>query len=243
MWFKLNTTFTQSLGTLDSLSNSWSITRNLTNFSTSSTVTSVTKNSSYSATFTLNSGCTYSSHSVTMGGAAVTSGVSYSNGTLTVNISKVTGAVVITAVATGASSGGGTTPTPPSGGDTGTDRTYTIGKALKFDDMSEVAATFVEGSYYVSDNGSPAKLSISVRDGYKAWKNIKVYAGQSYALNPDARAIVIYDDNDMVLAAFNLKNTYSDGIIPASVITQDAWMSCTVTSSTSNDSCTITRVS
>ena len=119
MWFKLNTTFTQSLGTLDSLSNSWSITRNLTNFSTSSTVTSVTKNSSYSATFTLNSGCTYSSHSVTMGGATVTSGVSYSNGTLTVNISKVTGAVVITAAATGASSGGGA-----SGGDTKYTITY-----------------------------------------------------------------------------------------------------------------------
>lgn len=118
MWFKLNTTFTQSLGTLSSLSNSWSITRNLTNFSTTSTVTSVAKNGSYSATFKLNSGCTYSSHSVTMGGATVTTGVSYSNGTLTVSISKVTGAVVITAVATGTSSGGsgGTNPpvTPPS---------------------------------------------------------------------------------------------------------------------------------
>lgn len=116
MWFKLNTTFTQSLGTLSSLSNSWSITRNLTNFSTDSTVTSVAKDGSYSATFKLNDGCTYSSHSVTMGGATVTSGVSYSNGTLTVSISKVTGAVVITAVATGASSGGSggdsTDPTP-----------------------------------------------------------------------------------------------------------------------------------
>lgn len=132
MWFKLNTTFTQSLGTLDSLSNSWSITRNLTNFSTSSTTTSVTKNGSYSATFTLNSGCTYSSHSVTMGGAAVTSGVSYSNGTLTVNISKVTGAVVITAVATGASSGGGA-----SGGNT----KYTITYQYKCNGSSIKTAT------------------------------------------------------------------------------------------------------
>ena len=108
MWFKLNTTFTQSLGTLSSLSNSWSITRNLTNFSTDSTVTSVAKNGSYSATFKLNSGCTYSSHSVTMGGVTVTSGVTLNSAkdTLTVSISKVTGAVVITAVATGASSGG-----------------------------------------------------------------------------------------------------------------------------------------
>lgn len=121
MWFKLNTTFTQSLGTLSSLSNSWSITRNLTNFSTDSTVTSVAKNGSYSATFTLNDGCTYSSHSVTMGGSAVTSGVTLSSDkkTLTVSISKVTGAVVITAVATGASSGG-------SGGEGGSGGTYTI---------------------------------------------------------------------------------------------------------------------
>ena len=138
MWFKLNTTFTQSLGTLDSLSNSWSITRNLTNFSTSSTTTSVTKNSSYSATFTLNSGCTYSSHSVTMGGAAVTSGVSYSNGTLTVNISKVTGAVVITATATGTSSGGGA-----SGGDTKYTITYQYmcnGTSIKTATTEQVSA-------------------------------------------------------------------------------------------------------
>jgi hypothetical protein len=116
MWFKLNTTFSNYLGSLDNLTNTWSITRNLTNFSTQSNVTYVTKNGSYSATFTLNANCSYVSHSVTMGGSAVTSGVSYSNGTLTVNISKVTGAVVVSAVATGTSSGGSGGTTPPVSG-------------------------------------------------------------------------------------------------------------------------------
>lgn len=122
MWFKLNTTFTQSLGTLSELSNSWSITRNLTNYSTTSTTTSVAKNGTYSATFTLNSGCTYSSHSVTMGGATVSSASTasataykYDSSTHTITFSnfKVTGALVITAVATGASSGGSGGTTPP----------------------------------------------------------------------------------------------------------------------------------
>jgi hypothetical protein len=110
MWFKLNTTFTQSLGTLSELSNSWSITRNLTNYTTTSTVTSVAKGSKYSATFTLNSGCTYSSHKVTMGGSDITSNsaISFNSTSKTITITNlvVTGAVVITAVATGASSGG-----------------------------------------------------------------------------------------------------------------------------------------
>ena len=107
------------------------------------------------------------------------------------------------------------------------------------------ASTFISESYYkATDSGNPgSKLDIETRSGYKAWKNIRVYAGQSYALNPDARAICLYDANENAWAGFNLKNTYSDGIIPADVITQDGWMSVTVVSSILADDCTITRVS
>ena len=218
MWFKLNTTFTQSLGTLDSLSNSWSITRNLTNFSTSSTVTSVTKNGSYSATFTLNSGCTYSSHSVTMGGATVTSGVSYSNGTLTVNISKVTGAVVITAVATGASSGGGTTPTPPSGGDTdpeiGTTTTFgstnvevtIIGNFSDFD--------FVNKCVVSTGGGSSCSLNTAGASGRvsSATQILKVSGGETVTFNSSISglqyALIEFTNKPCTLSTLNKNGQY-----------------------------------
>ena len=204
-------------------------------------------NSGIQATLTIQEGYELGTAgvTVTMGGNPVTSGVTVSGNTITISIASVTGNIIISVPTKNLATGEGDMPDTPNGGDAGdtNDRIYTIGETLAFNDMPEVADTFIEESYYVSDQGTPATLTTSARTGYKAWKNIKVYAGQSYALNPDARAIVIYDANDMVLAAFNLKNTYSDGVIPASVITQDAHMSVTVTSSTSNNSCTIMRVS
>ena len=232
-----------NIGTLST----WTISRVLGDGATYNGVTYVDKNAALNATVTIAEGYELGSAgvTVTMGGVAVTSGVTVSGNTITINISSVTGNVVVKVPTKNLSAGGGDVvepdiPDTPSGSG---ERVYTIDETLKFNDMPEVAETFIEGSYYVSDNGSPAKLTVSVRDGYKAWKNIKVYAGQSYALNPDARAIVIYDANDIVISAFNLKNTYSDGVIPASVIAQDAYMSVTVTSATSNNSCTIKRVS
>ncbi len=76
----------------------YSVTNNLTGCSTSNTINSIIENNSYSAklSFTGNNN-TWSNVVVTMGGTNITS-TAYSNGNI--NISKVTGNIVITAVAT-----------------------------------------------------------------------------------------------------------------------------------------------
>ena len=82
----------------------YAVINNLTNVTTSNKSTSVTANGSYSATLTVNDGCTLGSVTVTMGGADITS-TAYANGKVT--IGAVTGLLIITAVATSSSSGGG----------------------------------------------------------------------------------------------------------------------------------------
>ena len=84
-----------------------SITLNLTGVVTDSEVTSVKQGTAYSATFLVGSGYTYSSTVITIGGVAVTDCYSLSpdNDVIEVNISasELTGDVVITIVATEAS--------------------------------------------------------------------------------------------------------------------------------------------
>lgn len=114
MWFKLTSAnFTNNLGTLSQLSNSFRVSTKLTNYSANSSISSVAKNGSYSNTFTpvgeVTSNYTYS---VTMGGVTVSSGVSLNSdtGVLTVSISPVTDNIVITASCTATSA---EAPTPP----------------------------------------------------------------------------------------------------------------------------------
>ena len=79
----------------------YSVKNNLTGCTTSNTTTSVQKGTSYKATLSFASGYnTFSSVKVTMGGTDVTSSV-YANGVI--NISSITGDIVITAVAVYAS--------------------------------------------------------------------------------------------------------------------------------------------
>lgn len=73
------------------------VTNNLTNVTSNNSATSVVSGSSYSATLTANTGYALDTVTVTMGGTDVTSSV-YSNGVI--NISSVTGAIVVTATAT-----------------------------------------------------------------------------------------------------------------------------------------------
>ena len=80
------------------------ITKKLSNCTCSNTMSSVPKNGSYSTTITANSGYTLGSISVTMGGVNITSTAVSGN---TINISNVTGDIIITAQAT-ASSGSDT---------------------------------------------------------------------------------------------------------------------------------------
>ena len=89
----------------------YTITRNLTNCTSSNTANSVNQGASYSATVTPNSGYELMNVAITMGGTNVTSTVyTYQNGNAVINIPNVTGNVVITIQATASSSGGGSNP-------------------------------------------------------------------------------------------------------------------------------------
>lgn len=78
----------------------YAILNNLTNVTTNNTASSVAANGSYGATLTAADGCTMKSVVVTMGGADITASA-YTDGKI--NIPAVTGIVIITAVAEGAS--------------------------------------------------------------------------------------------------------------------------------------------
>lgn len=78
----------------------YAILNNLTNVTTNNTASSVAANGSYGATLTAADGCTMKSVVVTMGGADITASA-YTDGKI--NIPSVTGIVIITAVAEGAS--------------------------------------------------------------------------------------------------------------------------------------------
>lgn len=88
---------TSSGGSVTPSTNKYVISNNLTNVSTNNSMTSIEENKSYSAKLTAYSGYTINSIIVTMGGINITS-TSVANNTI--NISKVTGNVIITASAT-----------------------------------------------------------------------------------------------------------------------------------------------
>lgn len=106
-------------------STSYTITRNLTNCTSSNNTSSVAQGAAYSTTVTPNSGSELLNVAITMGGTDVTSTVyTYQNGNAVINIPSVTGNVVITVQASSSSSGG-TTPTPTPNPGTGGDLTGT----------------------------------------------------------------------------------------------------------------------
>ena len=120
-----NLTESSSSGGESGGSTSYTITRNLTNCTSSNNTSSVAQGAAYSATVTPNSGSELLNVAITMGGTDVTSSVyTYQNGNAVINIPSVTGNIVITVQASSNSSGG-TDPTPdptptPSGDLTGT---------------------------------------------------------------------------------------------------------------------------
>ena len=95
---------TASSGTTDPGATSYTVTRNLTNCSSSNTSSSVSKGATYTTRITANSGYTLGAITVTMGGTNITSSAVSGN---TITISNVTGNITITAQATASSSGGG----------------------------------------------------------------------------------------------------------------------------------------
>lgn len=120
-----NLTESSSSGGNTGGSTSYTITRNLINCTSSNNINSVAQGTTYSTTVRPNSGSELLNVAITMGGTDVTSSVyTYQNGNAVINISSVTGNIVITVQASSNSSGG-TDPTPdptptPSGDLTGT---------------------------------------------------------------------------------------------------------------------------
>ncbi len=113
-----NLTESSSSGGESGGSISYTITRNLTNCTSSNNTSSVAQGAAYSTTVTPNSGSELLNVAITMGGTNVTSSVyTYQNGNAVINIPSVTGNVVITVQASSSSSGGtDPTPNPPSSG-------------------------------------------------------------------------------------------------------------------------------
>ncbi len=105
--------------------------------------------------------------------------------------------------------------------------------------MPEVASTFISDAYYSATADAP-QLIAETRTGYKGWKNIRIYAGQTYQLNPNTRLIVFYDDNNQRIEGYNLKNTYSTGIPAAMNV--DCWLSVAHVTGDADSSCYITRL-
>ena len=148
-------------------STSYTITRNLTNCTSSNNTSSVAQGTAYSTTVTPNSGYELMNVAITMGGTNVTSRVyTYQNGNAVINIPSVTGNVVITVQATATSSGGTTT--------------YTVTKNLPNCTSSNTANS-------VNKNANYSTL-ISVNNGYKI-DSITVTMG-----NTDITSSVVTDE-------------------------------------------------
>ena len=96
------TTFNVTVSEVETPITTYTITNNLTNVVTNNSSTSVTKGNSYVATLTANSGYTLDNVTVTMAGSDITSSC-YSDGSI--NISNVTGNIIITASAIKTSTG------------------------------------------------------------------------------------------------------------------------------------------
>lgn len=163
----------------------YTITRNLTNCTTSSSVASVAENASHTETLTASDGYVLDSVTVTMGGTDITNSV-YSDGVI--SISEVTGNVVVTASAVEEPEAdllnltGRTYSPTASGGDVaatdahemnytkiysmkydGTRTAYAAGKITAFDVLSDNSFTFTVSS----TSGYGVELPIAVEYGKK----------------------------------------------------------------------------
>lgn len=172
--------------------NKYVISNNLTNVSTNNSITSIEENKSYSAKLTAYNGYTINSITVTMGGTNITS-TSVANNTI--NISKVTGNVIITASATLT-----TTTTVPNPVFELNASNFTSGASKWVDLVGDKSATI---------NGTVQKVNGRVRfDGNKFFLcNVGSLNLNSYTLvakilvNPTNASVVSSGDNIMTLGA------------------------------------------
>ena len=160
-----------------------SITNNLTNMTTSNSATSVEDGSSYSAILAVQSGYTFSEATVTMGGTNITS-TAWNAATKEVSISKVTGDVVITAIAKKLI-------------------TYTNQVTISTDSDGNVYnKTGYKNGYRINSSGSEAALT-----GYACTGFIPFTKGQTIRLGGDGITfadygcmMMFYDENKKYLS-------------------------------------------
>lgn len=160
-----------------------SITNNLTNITTSNSAASVEDGSSYSAILTVQSGYSFSEATVTMGGTDITS-TAWHAATKEVSIPKVTGNVVITAIANKLI-------------------TYTNQVTISTDSNGNVYnQTGYKDGYRISSSGGEAALT-----GYACTGFIPFTKGQTIRLGGDGITfadygcmMMFYDENKKYLA-------------------------------------------
>lgn len=126
------------------------ISNNLSNATSSNNTVLVNANSSYTTTITVNSGYVINSITVTMGGVDITSTVVSGE---VINISSVTGNVVVTVTTTVSSSGGGNSELPQNG-------------LVAFFDYRTAT---IENPYYLTGWGNVAKASFTSCPDYFAF--------------------------------------------------------------------------
>lgn len=172
----------------------YSITNNLTYTVNSNATASVEAGSSYTANITAQDGYELDSVVVTMGGTDITSSV-YSDGTI--NISNVTGNIVITAVATAISSG-----------------TYTNQIPISTDtDGSVYNGVGYNSGYYISSSGGVlSSRSGSYVTGFIPCKVGDVVRLQNVNFDSDAsdksyHRVAFYDSNRTYIGLFNGQST------------------------------------
>ena len=129
----------------------YTVTNNLTNCTNSNSATTITENSSYSAIITANNGYTLENITITMGGNDITS-TAYSNGNI--NITSVTGNVIITGTATQ-----NTTPTKTLTSISATYSGGTVAVGTLLDDLK--ANLVVTANYSDSTNSSVSGYTLS----------------------------------------------------------------------------------
>ena len=164
---------------------------------------------------------------VTMNGSTVSGW--FSNGTVTIPANTtITGNIKINASATAVS-----------GGDTGGDNTgggnsiYNINEKVLFANIPGVSETYITGTYYSGTVGSP--VIETERSGYSSWKNIPLFAGETYEIGGETRLIQLYDSDGNIFEAYNYKNTLAGGTtIHDKPVSKDCFMSVAVTTDTEN---------
>lgn len=200
-----------NIGTLST----WTISRVLGSGATYSGATYVNKDAAFNATVTIASGYELGTAgvTVTMGGNAVTSGVTVSGSTISIAISKVTGNVVIKVPTVNTTTGGeedGEEITPPAAGET---VALSSANMVSQDTNNHLNSTQTIGNQLVLSNVGTRGIYVWDIPAY-AKVTLKVKGGGNYGMAIcDADGVVLeYFSNGSVAPDAGSTGTYTFGL-------------------------------